>query len=59
MPNIQAIPKSSRGDTTNSFYEASIILIPKLDKDNLKKKNYKSTSKMNINAKTLHKIVAN
>jgi hypothetical protein len=25
----------------NSFYEASIILIPKLDKDTSKKKNYR------------------
>jgi hypothetical protein len=32
----------------NSFYEASITLIPKPDKDSSKKKNYRSISLMNI-----------
>ena len=32
----------------NSFYEANVILIPKPDKDNITKENYRSTSMMNI-----------
>ena len=32
----------------NSFYEATITLIPKPDKDNTKKENYRPVSQMNI-----------
>jgi hypothetical protein len=46
------------GTLPNSFYEASIILIPRLDKDT-SIKNYTPISLMNINAKTLSKIMAN
>jgi hypothetical protein len=40
-----------KGTLHNSFYEASITLIPKLDKDTSKKENDRPISLMNINTK--------
>ena len=52
---LKLFPKNAEeGTLPNSFYEATITLIPKPDKDTTKKENL-----MIINAKILNKILVN
>ena len=50
---------SEEATLSNSFYEPTITLIPRPNKDNTKKENYKPILLMYIDVKILNKILAN
>ena len=61
IPILLKLFKKNLGGRTlpNSFLEAAITLIPKLDKDNTKKENDKPIFLMKVDLKCLNKILAN
>ena len=50
---------AEEGTLLNSFYEVTITLTPKPDKDNTQKESYSPISLLNVGTKIFNKILAN
>ena len=56
---LKLFQNAEEGTLAKTFYEATIALIPKPEKDTTKKENYRPISLMNIDAKNFDKILSN
>ena len=57
--DLKLFQKTEEGTFPKTFYEATITLMPKPDKDTTKKENYRPISLKNIDVKILNKTLAN